>query len=188
MKKENLMLSVALMASIMVISCGGDGSNESTTPNKVTIGHQVWSDNNLNIDKFRNGDPIPLALSGEEARTEGENHKPVRMVISDTTLHTTYYLYNWYTVNDPRGLAPDGWHVPSKEEFYTLISEMKGNSEIELEKLNIIDTDRWWTTTTSYDHEIDATSVEFRKNKKKFLYKNNTDKYKLYSVRCIKDY
>jgi uncharacterized protein (TIGR02145 family) len=29
-------------------------------------------------------------------------------------------LYNWYAVNDPRGLAPEGWHVPTDEEWKQL--------------------------------------------------------------------
>jgi hypothetical protein len=29
-------------------------------------------------------------------------------------------LYNWYAVNDPRGLAPTGWHVPSDDEWTIL--------------------------------------------------------------------
>lgn len=38
-------------------------------------------------------------------------------------------LYNWYAVNDPRGLAPDGWKVPSKEDFEKLISNLGGYKE-----------------------------------------------------------
>ena len=180
MKKLNV-----LYFSILVLIGCSEQSNQNAF-NEVKIGHQVWSDNNLNIDKFRNGDPIPLALSDDEARTEGKNHKPIRMSISDTNLHTTYYLYNWYAVNDPRGLAPNGWHVPSKDEFYTLTSEIKDDLEIELEKLKIINKERWWTTTASNKYNSDATSVAFYK--KEFEYKNGTDKHKLYLVRCIKDY
>jgi uncharacterized protein (TIGR02145 family) len=29
-------------------------------------------------------------------------------------------LYNWYAVNDPRGLAPQGWHVPTDAEWNKL--------------------------------------------------------------------
>jgi uncharacterized protein (TIGR02145 family) len=30
-------------------------------------------------------------------------------------------LYNWYAVNDPRGLAPQGWHVPTDAEWNRLV-------------------------------------------------------------------
>lgn len=29
-------------------------------------------------------------------------------------------LYNWYAVNDARGIAPPGWRVPTKTDFVTL--------------------------------------------------------------------
>ena len=42
---------------------------------------------------------------------------------------TTYgKLYNWYAVNDPRGLAPAGWHIPSDAEWTSLITFLNGTS------------------------------------------------------------
>ena len=37
-------------------------------------------------------------------------------------------LYNWYAVNDPRGLAPTGWHIPSDAEWTTLPAFLGGNT------------------------------------------------------------
>ena len=31
-------------------------------------------------------------------------------------------LYNWYTVDDARGVCPEGWHAPSDEEWSVLTS------------------------------------------------------------------
>ena len=36
------------------------------------------------------------------------------------------YLYNWHAVNDERGLAPNGWHVPTLAEFQALIAFLGG--------------------------------------------------------------
>ncbi len=33
-------------------------------------------------------------------------------------------MYNWYAVNDPRGLAPQGWHVPSISEWDVLVKNI----------------------------------------------------------------
>src|SRR5690606_612212 len=33
-------------------------------------------------------------------------------------------LYNWYAVNDPRGIAPAGWEIPSRAEVQELMREM----------------------------------------------------------------
>ena len=38
-------------------------------------------------------------------------------------------LYNFHAVMDERGLAPKGWHVPSKNEYETLISFLGGKYE-----------------------------------------------------------
>lgn len=35
-------------------------------------------------------------------------------------------LYNWYAVNDPRGLAPDGFHIPTSDEWNALIKQLGG--------------------------------------------------------------
>jgi uncharacterized protein (TIGR02145 family) len=38
-------------------------------------------------------------------------------------------LYNWYAVIDPRGLAPEGWHVPSQDEWLQLLKFLGGNKQ-----------------------------------------------------------
>jgi uncharacterized protein (TIGR02145 family) len=69
---------------------------------------------NLDGYRFRNGDPIP------EARTKEEWSKasPAWCYYENDPENGTKYekLYNWYALVDPRGLAPEGWHVPVKEE------------------------------------------------------------------------
>jgi uncharacterized protein (TIGR02145 family) len=89
----------------------------------VKIGEQTWMTKNLNVDHYRNGDPIP------------EVKDPVKWK-NLTTGAWCYYnndpenggrygkLYNWYAVNDPRGLAPEGWWIPLKAEFETLEAEV----------------------------------------------------------------
>jgi len=37
-------------------------------------------------------------------------------------------LYNWYTLNDPRGLCPAGWHVSSDADWKTFEAYLGGNS------------------------------------------------------------
>jgi uncharacterized protein (TIGR02145 family) len=42
---------------------------------------------------------------------------------------TTYgKLYNWFAVNDPRGLAPEGFHIPSDEEWDYLTEYLGGEN------------------------------------------------------------
>jgi uncharacterized protein (TIGR02145 family) len=90
----------------------------------VTIGTQVWMTKNLDIDKFRNGDPIPEAKTEEEWKIAGENHQPAWCYYNNNPLNGEKFgkLYNWYAVNDPRGLAPLGYHIPTELEFFNLIN------------------------------------------------------------------
>jgi uncharacterized protein (TIGR02145 family) len=88
----------------------------------VTIGKQVWTTKNLNLMTFRNGDSIPHAKTNEEWETAFKNEKPAWCYYDNNPANGEKYgiLYNWYAVNDPRGLAPDGFHIPSKTEWDTL--------------------------------------------------------------------
>jgi uncharacterized protein (TIGR02145 family) len=40
-------------------------------------------------------------------------------------------LYNWFAVNDPRGLAPLGWHIPSDIEWFELENYLHKSDAIE---------------------------------------------------------
>jgi uncharacterized protein (TIGR02145 family) len=122
MKKVSLILSSVLIIAMMLTSFRGSVSKEEVASKQVTIGKQVWMTENLNVDKFRNGDPIPEAKTDEEWEKAGINGQPVWCYYNNDRTNGVEYgkLYNWYAVNDPRGLAPEGLHVPSDEEWTTL--------------------------------------------------------------------
>ena len=85
----------------------------------LTIGSQVWMLKNLNVDHYRNGDSIPEVRDSAQwvKLTTGAwcyyNNDPAMGAIYGK-------LYNWFAVNDPRGLAPSGWHVPTDAEWKVL--------------------------------------------------------------------
>jgi uncharacterized protein (TIGR02145 family) len=93
----------------------------------ITIGTQIWTGCNLNVDTYRNGDPIPQVTDNAEwdTLTTGAwcyyNNDPVNGTIYGK-------LYNRYAVMDPRGLAPAGYHIPSESEWTTLINFLGGVS------------------------------------------------------------
>ncbi len=105
---------------------------------QVKIGNQIWMKKNLNVDKFRNGDPIPQAKTAEEWINAGRAGQPAWSyydndpsnyeLLNEIPLNGEKYgkLYNWYAVNDPRGLAPLGWHIPNKEDWETLRENLGG--------------------------------------------------------------
>jgi uncharacterized protein (TIGR02145 family) len=100
----------------------------------VTIGNQVWMTKNLNVDKFRNGDPIPHARTDEEWKKAGENEEPAWCYYESDTRNGEKFgkLYNWYAVNDKRGLAPSGYHVPTDIEWTTLTNYLGEDNGIKL--------------------------------------------------------
>lgn len=130
MKKISLILSAVVMTAMMLSSWGGGASKEEGASKEVTIGKQVWMTQNLNVDKFRNGDPIPEAKTNEEWRKAGENGEPAWCYYNNNPDNGDRYgkLYNWYAVNDPRGLAPEGWKIPSDEEWSRLADFLGGES------------------------------------------------------------
>jgi uncharacterized protein (TIGR02145 family) len=91
-------------------------------------GKQVWQTKNLDVDRFRNGDPILEARTAEEWKAAGERKEPAWCYYDNETENGKKYgkLYNWYAVNDSRGLAPQGWHIPTDEEWTTLIDYLGG--------------------------------------------------------------
>lgn len=124
MRKVSLILSAVVMTAMMLSSCGSGASKE------VTIGKQVWMTQNLNVDKFRNGDPIPEAKTDEEWKKAGENGEPAWCYYNNNPDNGDRYgkLYNWYAVNDSRGLAPEGWKIPSDEDWRRLTDFLGGES------------------------------------------------------------
>ena len=96
----------------------------------VKIGNETWMSKNLNVDKFRNGDVIPEAKTAEEWEKAGEYKQPIWCYYNNDPANGEKYgkLYNWYAVNDPRGLAPKGWHVPSDAEWTQLTDYLGGEN------------------------------------------------------------
>jgi uncharacterized protein (TIGR02145 family) len=77
----------------------------------VIIGSQVWTSTNLNVSAYRNGDLIPQVQDDD---TWNKLTTGAWCYYNNDSSNGTKYgkLYNWYAVNDPRGLAPKGYHIP----------------------------------------------------------------------------
>jgi uncharacterized protein (TIGR02145 family) len=95
------------------------------------FGNQEWMTKNLDVDRFRNGDLIPHAESNEEWKKAGDDEQPAWCYYDNDPENGKKYgkLYNWYAVNDPRGLVPEGWHITSQKEWTSLV-EFLGGFEI----------------------------------------------------------
>jgi uncharacterized protein (TIGR02145 family) len=88
----------------------------------VKINSQVWMSENLNASAYRNGDPIRYARTPEEWLDAANKKEGAWCYYDNDPKNGEVYgkLYNWYAVNDSRGLAPKGNHIPSDEEWTQL--------------------------------------------------------------------
>ncbi len=93
----------------------------------VTIGNKKWTKTNLNVSHYRNGDPIPQVTDPTQW---GNLTTGAWCYYNNDSANGPIYgkLYNWYAINDPRGLAPIGYHVQSEEEWTSLITFLGGIS------------------------------------------------------------
>jgi uncharacterized protein (TIGR02145 family) len=141
-KKQNLTIYSFLFVGIFVVissSCKKDDHNNNsfTDPRDgivyktVTIGNYLWMAENLNTEKFVNGDPILEVKTSEEWINAGIQGKPAWCYYNNDPINEKKYgkLYNWHAVNDPRGLAPQGWHIPINENW-TQLSNYLGGEEV----------------------------------------------------------
>ena len=94
----------------------------------VTIGTQTWTSKNLDVETYRNGDKIPQVIDSSAWVSLSTG---AWCYFKNKVENGTKYgkLYNWYAVNDPRGLAPKGYHMPSDKEWTTLTDNLGGGSE-----------------------------------------------------------
>ncbi|NTV08604.1 MAG: hypothetical protein HGA81_08375 [Chlorobium limicola] len=130
MKRSNKLTRAARLFLVLatLMPCLSVSAAEKTTTAHVrtlAIGTQVWMAENLAVSRYRNGDEIPQVQDAAEWNrlTTGawcyyENNSANGVTYGK--------LYNWYAVNDPRGLAPEGWHVPSDNEWQMLVEKTGG--------------------------------------------------------------
>ncbi len=86
----------------------------------VTIGTQTWMAGNLKTTKYQNGDPIPVVT---DSTTWGGLTTDARCWYNNDSAifaHTYGAIYNWYAVDNSKGLCPSGWHVPVNDEWDVL--------------------------------------------------------------------
>lgn len=93
----------------------------------IEIGDQIWMVENLRTTMYRNGDPIVHLTDG--GQWAGTNSGAWCWYENDSQYELPYgKIYNWYAVNDNRGLCPIGWHVPDEQDWTDLFTFLGGTS------------------------------------------------------------
>ena len=210
MRKLILLLWTPLLALTPASTPENDQSMKT-----IMIGEDTWTASNLDVAKYRNGDAIPQV-------TDPEKWKKLKTGAwcwynNDPKMGQKYgRLYNWYAVNDPRGLAPAGWHVATRAEWDRM-AELLGGAETAARTMKEKGT--WKENGTPYDNKSgfsaragggryngrylsiafnanfwtadDSTATiahaRFISTSADAIYANTYDKPWGYSVRCVKD-
>jgi uncharacterized protein (TIGR02145 family) len=117
----------------------------------IVIGTQQWMEKNLEVVTYRNGDIIPQVT---DATTWAGLTTGAWCYNNNDVANGAIYgkLYNWYAVNDSRGLAPQGWHVPTDAEWTTLTDKL-GGASVAGGKMKSVGITRWTTPNTSATNE-----------------------------------
>jgi hypothetical protein len=147
----------------------------------------IMMSQNLSVVNYNNGDPIPLVTNA----TTWANLKTGAYCYPNndpTQVATKGLLYNWFALNDPRGIVPTGWKVFSKEEW--LLMYLQGFTTVD----NVGYRDKngnffnkyayWWSRTE--DWEKTAWLRIFYEGQMKYDLLIE-DKRTGLSVRCVKE-
>lgn len=122
--------------------CGEPMNHSGHAYETVVIDGRCWFAENLRALTYANNDAIPSTLTdsqwndADEGATtvygedDGCSNDSPDIDSCDPAVALEEYgrLYNWYAVNDSRGLCPAGWRVPSESDWYSMISSLGGSS------------------------------------------------------------
>jgi uncharacterized protein (TIGR02145 family) len=137
--------------------CEGVEDIDGNCYETIQIGGQVWMAENLKVTHYRDGSEIPNITnngdwSGLSTGAYGDYDN------NPTNSETYGRLYNWYTVDDDRGVCPDGWHVPSDGE-YTVLTDYLGGEDIAGGKMKETGLGHWNSPNTGATNESGFTGL-----------------------------
>jgi len=136
---------------------------------ELKIGTQTWAEKNLTVATFKNGDAILQAQTKEEWIEAIHQGKPAWCFSenSDGSIDKDKgKLYNLTAIRDPRGLAPDGWKIPTRDDFKKLI-DYYGGMEPEIQPTDI----------KHYKKQFRKLRRRFKRSKKDSLFEAEHDSY-----------
>lgn len=120
--------------------------NSGNSYKTVEIGNQVWMAENLQTIKFSNGDSIyhvkgdsAWAVADDNSYVYFDNLQPVEVPEGFGK------IYNYGTANNSKNPCPNGWHLPSEDEWDELVDYL-GGKYVAGEKLKSTDPNSWFLT------------------------------------------
>ncbi|ELR68730.1 hypothetical protein C900_05913 [Fulvivirga imtechensis AK7] len=146
-------LSFATMISTTGTVEDADGNIYST----VVIGTQNWMSENLKVTRYQNGDAIPVVT--DQTTWYELTTGAMCYYDNDQTAYEDPYgaLYNGYVVTNGE-VCPDGWHVPTKEDWESLFESL-GGKEVAGGKMKEAGYDHWNSGNTEADNTSGFTAL-----------------------------
>jgi len=123
----------------------------------IVIGTQTWTVENLKVTHYRNGDSIANVTGNSvwKSLTTGAYCWYNNNIDNKTPYGA---LYNWFTVNDSRNIAPIGWHVPTDAEW-TILTTYLGGEIVAGGKMKETDTTHWCNPNSGATNESGFTAL-----------------------------
>ena len=130
MRKAFLFSLLMILTVMLILSCSNTGTVTDIDGNvyqTIIIGDQEWMTENLKVTHYRNGDQIPNVTDNS---TWAGLSTGAYCVYDNMPANADTYgnLYNWYAVDDARNIAPEGWHIPTDDEWQILVEFLGGSS------------------------------------------------------------
>ena len=122
----------------------------------VTIGSQKWMKGNLKVTRYNDGTPIPL-VTGATEWNQSETPAYCWYDNNEAYKHPYGAIYNWYAAGQPN-ICPEGWHVPTDEEWTQLTTYLGGEAEAG-NKLKEAGTAHWKSPNTGATNETGFTAL-----------------------------
>ncbi len=147
--KNLLKLTLLIFSACIFIQCSSDDGNELIPPttakdidgnvyNTITLGNQTWMLENLKVTTFNDGTPITaysfenfginwLNLNTPTAFYQWPDTNDLNNAV-DFELPFDYYgaMYNHLAIESGK-LAPDGWRIPTEQDFIDLENYLTNN-------------------------------------------------------------
>lgn len=139
------------------ISYGTMTDIDGNTYYTVMIGNQTWMAENLKVTHYQNGDLIEHVTDNQQwsERTTGAycayQNEP-------ENVNSYGLLYNWYAINDERKIAPEGWRVPTTED-YQILSDYLGSDTESGAKIKEVGTTHWKSPNAGADNASGLTAL-----------------------------
>ncbi len=193
MKRSTKIRIFPLLGLVLLMSCEKEKKGlpidaDGNTYDTVVIGQQVWLTENLKTTKYINGDPIPLITDNT---AWSDFSRGAYCWYENNINYKDAYgaLYNGYVAQYSNFICPTGYHVPTMDEWSTLINFLEDSSEEIKQSFKIkhfgfrlgdgpFSTQRcsWWSASDGYPNCVSTSFGPWGTGKQTGL-----------SIRCIKN-